>query len=182
MNLLSQEVEAGTISLQRYEEKLAEIFTGVNAEIERQIDQLARLKATEQDLLDQIAQANGNEVEQEDARHKKALDDLKAEATTADGFNQQQYNKLKKLEDELHALKLKNIREQQQAQSGTNGSGSQPSSPNAPTQAPTPQPTKAAPGISVVVNNPTFLSGSPKELREFARSIKKELDAIKALS
>jgi hypothetical protein len=49
-------------------------------------------------------------------------------------------------------------------------------------RAPTPQPTKAAPGISVVVNNPTFLSGSPKELREFARSIKKELDAIKALS
>ena len=99
---------------------MAEVFTGVNAQIERQIEQLARLKATEQDLLDQIAQAKGDDLKQEDARHKKVLDNLKAEATTQDGFDQQAYNRLKKLEDQLHELKLKNIREQQQAQAAAN--------------------------------------------------------------
>jgi hypothetical protein len=140
---------------------------------------LERLKSTEQDLLDQIAQANGDDTEQEDARHKKALDDLKAEATTQDGFDQQAYNRLKKLEDQLHELKLKNIKEQQQASSNATGGGSQPSSPNVPAPTPsTPQPTKAAPDISFVVNNPTFLSGSPKEADQFIRMIKKGLDQL----
>ena len=110
----------GGLSLQRCEKRMAEVFTGVNAQIERQIEQLARLKATEQDLLDQIAQAKGDDLKQEDARHKKVLDNLKAEATTQDGFDQQAYNRLKKLEDQLHELKLKNIREQQQAQAAAN--------------------------------------------------------------
>jgi tape measure domain-containing protein len=181
LRLINEEVQRGGLSLQQYEERMAEVFTGVNASIQRQIDQLQRLNDIEQDLRNQIAQANGDELKQENARHQKALDDLKAETTTADGFNQQQYNKLKKLEDELHALKLKNIREQQQAQSGMN-SDSRPSSPNVPAPTPSaPQPNKAA-GISVTVNNPTFLSGSPKELREFARSIKRELDVIRDLS
>jgi predicted phage gp36 major capsid-like protein len=59
-------------------------------EIERQIEQLARLKAMEQDLLDQIAQAKGDEFEQEDSRHKRVLDDLKAEARTQDAYNPSQ--------------------------------------------------------------------------------------------
>jgi uncharacterized membrane protein YccC len=158
---------------------MAEVFTGVNAQIERQIEQLARLKSTEQDLLDQIAQANGNDIEQEDARHKKALDDLKAEATTQDGLDQQAYNRLKKLEDQLHELKLKNIKQHQQAQASAdknNGSGSGPT-PSSPLPSPTPAPAPKA-GISFVINNPTFLSGSPKEADEFFRTIKKGLERI----
>jgi hypothetical protein len=131
------------------------------------------------DLRSQIAEANGDELEQENARHQKALDDLKAEATTADGFNAQQYAKLKKLEDDLHALKLKNIKDQQQALNNASAGGSQPSSPDAPAPKPSsPQPTKAAPGISFVANNPTFLSGTPKEADNFIRMLKKGLDEL----
>jgi len=181
LRLINQEVADGTITLQAYEERMAEVFTGVSASLERQLDQLARLKETEQDLLDQIAQANGDDVEQEDARHKKALDDLKSEATTKDGFDQQAYNKLKALEDKLHAQKLKHIAEQQKAQDNANrnsGGGGAAPGPTSPTPSPSsPVPTPKS-GVSIVINNPTFLSGRPKEADQFIRQIKKGLDEL----
>jgi len=47
---INEELQSGGLSLERYEERMAEVFTGVNAQIERQIEQVARLKSTEQDL------------------------------------------------------------------------------------------------------------------------------------
>lgn len=113
---------------------------------------------------------------------KNALEDLSAEATTQYGFHEQQHNKLEALEDKLHEIELKNIRDHEKASSNSSSRGPQPASPIAPAPAPSsPEPNKAA-GISVTVNNPTFPSGNPKELRDFARSLKKELDAINRLS
>ena len=74
---------------------------------------------------------------------------------------------------------LKNIKEQQQAQAAANknnGTGPAPT-PNSPSPSPSPAPAPKA-GISFVVNNPTFLSGSPKEADNFFRMVKKGLDAI----
>jgi hypothetical protein len=98
---------------------MAEVFTGVNASIERQIEQMQRIGQIQDDLLQQIADESDDPLAQENARHEQKLKDLKEETTTEDGFNAQAYNKLKKLEDELHAKKIANIKAQQAAQASS---------------------------------------------------------------
>jgi len=89
-------------------------------------DQMADEAASIEDQIDEL---NGDDTAIEDRRHLKALQDIKDEATKNNTLNTAAYNNLVKLGDQLHALKLKHIKEQQQAQnpddvSSTNGSGS----------------------------------------------------------
>jgi TP901 family phage tail tape measure protein len=113
---IRDELFAGGLSLEQYEQRIQEVMTGTSEALEQQAAQLRRLKDTEQDLLSAIAQENGDAIGVEDARHEQALRNLKDEATLNGQLNTIEYGKLKKLEDDLHELKLKNIREQAAAQ------------------------------------------------------------------
>jgi hypothetical protein len=175
---IGQELQSGGLTLEQYEERVQEAMTGTSEAIQRQIDQLAKLKATEQDLLDQIAQENGDDEASEDARHKKALDDIKAEATLDGALNVQQYEKLKKLEDQLHELKLKHIEEQRQAQDTTarqNG-GTSFGGGNAGGAPPAPIPTRGAAASVSNVFNVVLLSGDQKAVDQLGDLVARRVD------
>jgi hypothetical protein len=121
--------------------------------------------------LDQIAQENGDDEASEDARHKKALQDIKDEATLDGALNVQEYNKLAKLEDELHALKLKNIKEQQKAQdtSASNSGGTSTGNDNGGNSAGTGNTTQrgtAIPGLTIDFSGATILGGTKAGLAD----------------
>lgn len=178
---IRDELVAGGLTLQQYEERIQEVMFGTSEAIQRQIDQLARLRATEQDLLDQIAQESGDDVASEDARHRKALEDIKEEATLDGALNVQQYNRLKALEDKLHELKLKHIEEQQRAQdtSSQGGGGS-----SAATSASTPSGTTvqrgtSIPGLTIDFSGATIIGGTKEQIGEqIARLVVKPLERI----
>jgi TP901 family phage tail tape measure protein len=85
-----------------------------------------------QDTQDALDQEEGNDTAIEDRRHQKELDDLQAAAKAANQLNSQVYLQAVQQENQLHALKLKNIAAQQAAQNGSSnsGSGSSASKPN----------------------------------------------------
>jgi tape measure domain-containing protein len=182
---IGEQLNAGGLTLEQYEDRIREVMTGTSEAIQKQIDQLARLKATEQDLLDQIAQENDDDEASEDARHKKALQDIKDEATLDGALNVQEYNKLKKLEDELHELKLKNIKEQQKARdtSTESGSGTSTEGGNSAGAGNTTQRGTAVTGITVDFSGATILGGTKEQLSDqLARLILPQLKAIAARS
>ena len=80
--------------------------------------------AMTQSAADAFDEAAGNQDALEARRHQKELDDLKAAATAANALNTQQYQKAVDDENKLHALKMKNIADQQKAQNASSGSGS----------------------------------------------------------
>jgi TP901 family phage tail tape measure protein len=182
---IGEQLNAGGLTLEQYEDRIQEVMTGTSEAIQKQIEQLARLKATEQDLLDQIAQENGDDEASEDARHKKALQDIKDEATLDGALNVQEYNKLKKLEDELHALKLKNIKEQQKARdtSTEGGGGTSTGGGNSAGTGNTTQRGTAVTGVTVDFSGATILGGTKEQLSDqLARLILPQLKAIAARS
>jgi tape measure domain-containing protein len=185
---IGEQLNAGGLTLEQYEDRIQEVMTGTSEAIQKQIEQLARLKATEQDLLDQIAQENGDDEASEDARHKKALQDIRDEATLDGALNVQEYNKLAKLEDELHALKLKNIKEQQKAQdtSASNSGGTSTGNDSGGNSAGTGNTTQrgtAAPGITVDFSGATIIGGTKEQIGEqLARLVLKPLQQIAARS
>jgi tape measure domain-containing protein len=83
-----------------------------------------------QDTQDALDEEEGNQTAIEDRRHQKELDDLQAAAKAANQLNSQVYLQAVQQENQLHALKLKNLAAQQAAQNGgtsptsSNGSGS----------------------------------------------------------
>lgn len=83
-------------------------------------------------LQDDLDSASGNDTAVEDRRFQKQLADIKAAAQAAGELNSAQYRQDVQNANDLHALKLKQIQEQQAAQSGstTSGGSSSPSSPS----------------------------------------------------
>jgi TP901 family phage tail tape measure protein len=116
LRAVADELEAGGLTLEQYEQRIQEVMTGTSVALQQQADQLKRLRSTEQDLLSAIAQENGDAIGVENARHEQALENIKDEATLNGELNTIEYAKLRKLEDDLHDLKLKNIRQQASAQ------------------------------------------------------------------
>jgi len=182
---IGQELAAGGLTLQQYEERVQEVMTGTSAAIERQIDQLKRFNDRVLDLQAQLAQENGDDVGAEDARHKKALEDIKAEATLDGELNGQQYNELKRLEEQIHQQRLKNIEAEKRAKRDTDTTGTDTSSGGGgggvPQPTPAPAPRAPAPTINVMPNV-LLLSGDRKATRQLAqiiaRDVKSEIDAI----
>ena len=141
------------------------------------------------DIQDQIDEFNGNDEAIEDRRHEKSLDDIKTEAEKNNTLNTAAYQNLIKLEDQLHALKLAHIKEQQDAAntdagsagSGSGSSSSSSASPSSAGLAPTQQG-----GITLNIHLPpgTTIIGNDlnKAGEQLAAPILKQLQAIQARS
>jgi len=150
-------------------------------------------------IQDQIDQLTGNDTDIEDRRHENALKNIEQKAEENGTLNTAEYNKLVQLENQLHDLKMANIRKEQQAngtapQSGE-GSGRAPQNgDNAPSRGPTngdnggrqpsqPQNTPSAqpaPNITVTVQG-SIIGTDPNKLGEqLARLVKPQLDRISA--
>lgn len=136
-----------------------------------------------QSIHDSLLQEQGNQSAIEDERHQKQLTDLKAAAEAANALNSQSYQQAVQEENELHALKMKNLADQDAAAKKSSSSSSSPSptpSPGSPTPAPAPsQP-------SGPTNNNTFnmqfFGAAANDWQDFVRKVKTELDRIGARS
>lgn len=100
----------------------------VEAVAQATLDAKAKLGDMAKQLRDQLLQEQGDQAALEEERHKQKLDDLLAEAKLAGDINSADYQQAVQLEDQLHALKMQKIqdeqaRQQSQAQSST-GTGS----------------------------------------------------------
>lgn len=182
---IGQELAAGGLTLQQYEERVQEVMTGTSAAIERQIDQLKRFNNAVLDLQAQLAQERGDPDAVEEARHKKALEDIKEKATLDGELNGQQYNELKRLEEQIHQQRLKNIEAEKRAKRDTDTTGTDTGSGGGGggVPSPTPAPTPRAPQPIVnVTPNVLLLSGDRNAIKQLsqliARDVKSEIDAI----
>jgi tape measure domain-containing protein len=203
-------------------EQIGPLIGGTAQVLERHIEDLQqaadrasesakRMADEASDIQDQIDGLLGNEVSIENRRHENKLADLKAEAEAAGTQNTAEYKRLVALENELHALKLKNAQEEQRQNGGPKGlpgsggaqlpsrGGSSPTPPGtpptpeappppAPTPPPTPQPPPpahgaagAAPVYHVTIQAPGLIPMDPVTLDGLARRLEKELARISAL-
>ncbi len=132
------------------------------------------------DLQDQIDEINGNNESIEDRRHQQKLDDLKSEAEADGQLNTAAYKHLIDLENQLHALKLKNIADQQAQAATSNTTASTASSSSG---------TSGGLGgggnvtFNVDLSSAIVMGGNKQDLQEaLARVVLPGLQAIKAKS
>jgi tape measure domain-containing protein len=148
--------------------------------------QVAEQMANEaSDLQDQIDQLQGNDSAIEDRRHQQKLADLKAEAEANNTISTAAYRNLIALEDKLHDLKLANIKSEADAsaKNKANSSGTSKPTANGAANDDSNTPAKSggasatlAPSYTVNIQGPIIGVGLTEE--QFARNIKKQLDAI----
>jgi hypothetical protein len=119
---VGEELTAGTLSLEQYEDRIKQVMTGTSKAIEEQQELLKRSKGLEQDLLLQIAQQNGDDIEQENIRHEQALDNLKSELTVDGELNTVLFAKLQALENTRHNNAIANIKSEAKAKQAGNDS------------------------------------------------------------
>jgi hypothetical protein len=150
------------------------------AAAEREFENLAR------STRDALLQEQGNRLALEDERHQKQLDDLEAAAKAANALNSQTYQQAVQQENELHALKMKNLADQDAATKKANANASP--TPASPSPSPTPAPGSGVPsgGIPGPTYNATyhmqFYGFGTGNTTDFVRQIKTELDRIAARS
>jgi len=141
-------------------------------------------------VQDEIDGLLGNDTSIEDRRHEKKLADLKAEAEASGKQNSAEYRHLIDLENQLHELKLKNIRKEKGDNSpppgagglgrpGGSGAGSgQPAPAPAPENQPTPPPpgrASSAPTIQTTMRV-VLLSGDEKAANDLADLLSRRID------
>lgn len=114
--LLAQDIRANGGFLADYEKRVQEIMQGTTQSIEEQEAALKRFNDQLNQLNSDIAGEKGDTGAQEDIRHKQRLADLLDEFNTTDNLTLAQFNELKRRENELHELKLQNIKKQADAQ------------------------------------------------------------------
>ena len=156
-------------------------------------DQAAAAEKTFQDLVkstrDALLQEQGNQAALEDERHQQQLADLKAAAEAANQLNSQIYQQAVQRENELHALKMKNIQDQAAAANKANAGASSSTSSGASASS-NAEPTSssgvgAAPPSGPITNstyNMQFYGFGAGNSQDFVRQIKIELDRIAARS
>lgn len=161
MRALNEELNRGVgyqgVSLQTAKfalEQLGSLLGAGEAALRQRIEALneaaQRAKQVAQDMADQAAdlqnqidQELGKQDDIEERRHKKKLADLEEEAKASGTFNTAAYRKLIELENELHEVKMRNIKKQMDASKAANdgggagsslptGTGALPSSPASP--------------------------------------------------
>ena len=84
----------------------------LQAAADRAADTASRMRDQARDMLDQIAELEGDQSSIEDRRHQTKLQDLFNEAQEAGTLNSQGYRDLVALENRLHALKVSNLQKQ----------------------------------------------------------------------
>jgi len=169
---IGEELTSGSLSLQQYEERIQEVMTGTSAAIERQIEQLKRFNDRVLDLQSQLAQENGDDVAVEEARHKKALEDIKNEATLDGELNGQQFNELKRLEEQIHQQRLKNIEAEKRAKRDTDTTGTDTGGGGGGGGVPSPTPAPRAPAPTInVTPNILLLSGDKSAVTQLSKLI-----------
>lgn len=128
---------------------LQQALDGAIARTQKLIDEAVAAKKQFQDMAssvnDALLQEQGNQSALEDERHKKQLDDLEAAAKTANELNSDTYQKAVQQEDDLHALRMKNIAEQEAAAKKSSTASSASSTSGSPAPSPTPYPPSPAP-------------------------------------
>lgn len=141
-------------------------------------------------MIAALDQETGNDTALEDRRHQKQLDDLTAAADAAGKLNSAAYQQAVSQEDALHALKLKNIESEADAQKKASGGGSSSSSTTTSNGSGDISASSAsgasgslAPALHFDFTNSTFIgdgsSASNTAIAEtIARMIKPQLDAI----
>jgi hypothetical protein len=107
---VAEELRAGGLSLEQYEQRIQEVMTGTSRAIEEQQELLKKSRSLQQDLLLQLAQQDGDDVEQENIRHQQALDNLREELTVDGQLNTIEFRKVEALENKRHENALRNIR------------------------------------------------------------------------
>jgi TP901 family phage tail tape measure protein len=107
---VAEELRAGGLSLEQYEQRIQEVMTGTSRAIEEQQELLKKSRSLQQDLLLQLAQQDGDDVEQENIRHQQALDNLREELTVDGQLNTIEFAKVEALENKRHENALRNIR------------------------------------------------------------------------
>ncbi len=124
MQVLSNAIQNGNFTMGLLgQQDLAPLQQALDAARQRVLALQQASEAAKQQLQDLAQQAHdallqqqGNQVQLEDERHQKALDNLKTEAQAAGELNSQTYQQALKDENRLHQLKLANLEQQQQAQ------------------------------------------------------------------
>jgi len=184
--LIGKELSRGAITIQDYEDRIQEAMTGTSQRLQEQLQEFIQFTARMQDLKNQIAEVDAGDdpVAQEEARHEKALEDLRQESTTAEGFNSVQYALLKRLEDELHAKKLKNIEKEAHARKeaetptdDTTDAGT-PSAPSTQRRGGIANVQQSAPPITVNVKG-SVIGGTPEQIAvAFAPLIERQIRNI----
>jgi tape measure domain-containing protein len=142
-------------------------------------------------MQDELDQLQGNEGDIEDRRHERKLADLKAEAEANGNLNTDAYRKLVELENKIHDLRMKNLRDEGRAGGGSGGSEGSSKRPNtggdtgtAPPPAPTPtpppapdqpRPTGSAPTIQNIFNT-VLLSGDERAVNQLGDMVSRRVD------
>ncbi len=170
----------------------AQVLQDRNRELQQAAEQaqqtanrMAEQAASVQDQIDQLA---GNEGDIEQRRHERRLADLRAEAEATGTLNTAAHRQIVDLENELHRLKMKNLREQGQASGGSGGGSLGGGSPWPSTttsdesSSGTGRPRGGSSSVNVNITGPV-IGGTGAEIGEqLARWIKPELDRITRLS
>lgn len=181
---IGQEFLSGAISGEEYARRVQVAMGGVDQELIKQEENLRNFQNALDELNSEIAGETGDTKSQEDIRHAQKLRDLKDEFEVQGTLTSQQYQQLIKAENELHALKLKNAQQEQNANTSAHG-GSAGNGGTPPPSAPTPPPGNttqrgtSVPGLTVDFSGTTIIGGNEKQLGEIlARIIKPALDQI----
>lgn len=142
-------------------------------------NRMAEEAASVQDEIDQLA---GNEGDIEQRRHERRLADLRAEAEATGTLNTAAYRQLVDLENELHRLKMKNLREQGQASGGSGGGslggGSPRPTPNADVPAASGDGRRPLGAPVTFSPNIILLTGNAQAREDLARWLRPEFERI----
>lgn len=179
-----EEFARGQITAEEYGRRVQAAMTGVDDALRRQEESLSRFQDALDDVNSEIAQLTGDQSGDESIRHERRLRDLQEEFDTNTEMTRAQYQQLVAAENRLHALKMDNIRKQQQQQrsdsNDTADTGGRPGGSIGGNAAGfgSSAGVSATPQINVSVQG-SIIGGTPAQLSEaLARLIKPELERI----
>lgn len=138
LNEIRDEFLSGAISGEEYARRVTVALGGVDEALLKQQQNLRDFQNQLDQLNSDIAGETGDGKTQEDIRHDQKLRDLKDEFQVQGTLTAQQYQQLLKAENDLHNIKLKNLKADEAAQKAADDKKKADDAKNPPPGAPTP--------------------------------------------